>query len=113
MNIITELNPVINTLKESEKLDYIRKIIDVQQQINDLINENQWLKKEKDRLDRKLEVWNQLKFEDDAYWLKGKSDGMQGPYCPKCYSTEQKLVPMVKHGEECPNCSYSRRKIRL
>ncbi len=113
MNIITELNPVINTLKESEKLDYIRKIIDVQQQITDLINENQWLKKEKDRLDGKLEVWNQLKFEDDAYWLKGKNDGMQGPYCPKCYVTEGKLMPLVKRGEECPNCSYSRRKIRL
>jgi regulator of replication initiation timing len=113
MNIITELNPIINSLNESDKLDTIRKILEVQQRINDLIDENQWLKKEKDKLYRKLEVWNLLKFEDDAYWLKDMKDGLQGPYCPKCYGIEGKLVPLVKNGEQCPNCGYTRRKIRL
>jgi len=113
MNIITELNPVINALKETEKLDYIRKIIEVQQMINDLIDENQWLKKEKDNLYQRLEIRDLLKFDQDAYWLKGRNDGMEGPYCPKCYGVEGKLVPLVKNGEDCPNCGFTRRRIRL
>ncbi len=113
MNIITELNPVINVLKDTERLDYIKKIIEVQQMINDLIEENQELKKEKDELFRKLEVRNLIMFEQDAYWLKGKRDGLEGPYCPKCYGTDGKLVPLVKNGEDCPHCGYTRRKIRL
>lgn len=113
MNIITELNPVINALKESEKLDYIRKIIEIQQMINDLIDENHWLKKEKDRLSEKLKLTNWLKFEQDAYWLKNRGDGLEGPYCPKCYGVEGKLVPLVRNGEDCPNCGFTRKKIRL
>ncbi|MBD3412954.1 MAG: hypothetical protein GF421_00790 [Candidatus Aminicenantes bacterium] len=113
MNIITELNPVINALRDTEKLDYIKKIIEVQQRINDLIDENQGLKKEKENLYQKLEVRNLLMFEQDAYWLRGKRDGLEGPYCPKCYGTDGKLVPLVKKGEDCPNCGYTRRKICL
>ncbi|MBI1929150.1 hypothetical protein HYR99_33505 [Candidatus Poribacteria bacterium] len=71
------------------------------------------LKKEMEDLKEKLKTRDSLEFEDDAYWIKKPDGTKDGPYCSKCYDTEQKTVRMKGGSGErtkktyfCPNCRH-------
>ncbi len=53
---------------------------------------------------------HKIQFEEPFYWVMGNSENVEkeGPYCQKCYDSNQKLVPLDNpyNGSRfvCPEC---------
>ena len=60
----------------------------------ELQEENLQLKEEIKALEQKLETKGKIYFKDGLYWLRkdDDSDNPDGPYCPRCYDVNGKLV---------------------
>lgn len=60
-------------------------------------------------LDAKLKIRENLQWKEPAYWLE-TAVGSDGPFCQKCYDTDQKLVRLQGNGTgwfECKSCKSS------
>ena len=58
-------------------------------------------------MEQKLRVRSKLKWAEPLYWLEGKGTA-DGPFCQKCYDTEDKLVRVQGNGSghyQCMACS--------
>lgn len=54
-------------------------------------------------LEKQLEVRQALEWRDPFYWIKTK-EGTEGPFCQKCYDSEQKLVRLLDQADNCYEC---------
>ncbi len=104
MTILDALKTVGRTLKESGKIDEYQKIIDLQGQIQDLIQENWELKCQVKEFEEKWSIKEDLEFRENAYWRKSG----EGPFCMPCWDDKKKLMRMAgsKGHFHCPTCQY-------
>ena len=88
-------------------IELYRKILDLQGEAMELVEENSGLKKEIESVKEKLQLKESLKFERNAYWTDG-AGGKDGPFCSKCWDVEKLLVRMLSTSDpgyvECPKC---------
>lgn len=103
----------------SKLLEIIRDP-DLKIKINDLYGENIKLKEENytlrkrlDELEERVNVKSRLVHEGNHYFLT-EGDKRQGPYCTKCWDSDNKLIRLHKGGHHnglqyfsCPNCKTS------
>lgn len=76
-----------------------------------LKDENQTLKKQVDKLKDNQAISSNLVHEDNHYFLLKKDKDKDGPFCTKCWDSDNKLIRLHKinenYGQEyfqCPNC---------
>lgn len=98
------LKRIGKTLQEAGKIDEYQKIIDLQGQIQELIQENWELKRQVQELEEKWSIQEDLEFRENAYWKKSGD----GPFCVPCWDKDKTLMRLTgKPGEySCHVCKY-------
>jgi len=83
--------------------ELISALADAKIEVTDIQQELQKKDAEITVLKEKLNVRGQLKFERPYYW---RIDGSQkdGPFCQKCYDSDQKLIRLQANGVGCWEC---------
>ncbi len=116
MSIIDDVKSVAKTIQQIDNIELYQKILNLQAEILALVEENNDLKKEVNSLKEKLRVRESLLFEQDAYWIKKSDNKRDGPFCSKCWDTQQQLVRLIFCGNReysrCPTCAIAIKIIR-
>jgi regulator of replication initiation timing len=103
MGILDEVKSIASTIQKIDNIELYRKILDLQAEITELVQENHGLRRKIADLEQTLAIADELRFERQAYWR-----GTDGPYCTNCWDNRQRLVRMLKCGNpafsECPTC---------
>lgn len=111
MGVLDEVKSIAKTVQQIDNIELYRKILDLQAQIMDLLEDNSKLKEEITDLKKKLSIQQGLVFQDDAYWLPKSGTGQEGPFCSNCWDVRNQLVRMHfcsnREYSECPTCKKS------
>lgn len=52
------------------------------------------------RLIKTKEIQGTIKYESPYYWISGSGSDRDGPFCQKCYDTEQALIRLQNNGSQ-------------
>jgi len=98
MGIIENAKDAVKLVQKIDNIELYRKILDLQAEAFELIEQSK-LKDEKiDKLKKALKVKGKMVCKDSAYYLtddKGKI--IDGPFCTKCFDTDQDTIRIVAH----------------
>ena len=92
MDIIGNIKNVAKTIQQIDNIELYSKILNVQQEAMDLVDENRKLKDDVRELKDSLKVKEELIFERSCYWIKGEKK--DGPFCTRCWDVDKNLVRM-------------------
>ncbi len=110
MAVFDELKSIASVLREADKIEQFRQILDVQEKLLEMQKRIADLEQENAQLKNKLETQENLIFERNSYWIK-KGNLSDGPFCSRCWDDEKKTVRMQPRGNpayySCPNCDNS------
>jgi hypothetical protein len=114
MSLSNSIKEIKNLAVGMENLQLISKLIDLQAQAYEILDENRELRLELERIKRQEETANDLEYLADFYYKK--SDG-SGPYCPVCWDANKLLVNVpifetsIRWVGTCRNCKASNLKV--
>lgn len=106
MSIIDNIKSLASVLQKADNIELYRKILDLQVEAMDLVEQNNNLKQEIRELKEKQNVQNGLVFKRNKYWIS-EEQALKGPYCTRCWDVEKLLVNLkdIRNGYyDCPNC---------
>jgi len=115
MSIIDDIKSVAKTIQQADNIELYQKILDVQAKALEVVEENSKLREENKELKEKLKIKENLKNENNAYWIEadGKKDG---PFCSCCWDVDKNLVRLHPCGNpsfyNCPNCKSGSIKVK-
>lgn len=95
MSVIDTMKEVAGLIQKMDNLDLMRRVVELQEQVFELVNENRTLKE-------RLATREQVTFSKNAYWK-----GTDGPFCSRCLDGEGVLVRLhLQKGYKphCPKC---------
>ena len=78
----------------------------IREELLKIQDENHGLKSKVKELEEKLKEKNKLKYIKPSYWLR-EGENKDGPFCQKCYDTDEKLVRLQGGNNDtwhCHNC---------
>ncbi|MCP2604536.1 hypothetical protein NLC29_00065 [Candidatus Aminicenantes bacterium AH-873-B07] len=105
MSIIDEIKSIAKTIQQIDNISLYQKILNLQADIMELLEQNNKLKEENKDLKEKLKIKDSLKFENDVYWTVDKQGKIKdGPFCSRCWDVKNLLVHLLF----CPNPLYSK-----
>lgn len=108
MSIIEDAKSVVKLVQQIDNIELYGKILDLQGQIFELVDQNRKLKVDIDSLQEKLKTKAALKFEHNAYWKILQDGSREGPFCSRCWDVASNVVRMLQEPgsqyHECPNC---------
>lgn len=108
MSIIEEAKAVAKLIQQIDNVELYQKILNLQAEIMDLVEENRKLKEEIRSLEDSLKIKESLKFQHNAYWRDLSDDKTEGPFCSKCWDKDKDLVRMISmpndQYSQCPDC---------
>lgn len=109
MAIFDELKSVASTLREADKIEQYRQILDIQQKLLEMQNHIFDLEKENRELKEAINKKKKLIHRAEVYFLiEGTKE--EGPFCANCYDAQGKLMHMIAWNadeKQCPNCKLS------
>lgn len=94
---------VSNLVKEIGDIELNRKIIDLQTEVYELIEENHRLKAMNEELLNVKKIEGNLIFKSNVYYLKNGTEE-KGPYCSTCWDKDKKLINMHENSYELYYC---------
>lgn len=98
MGIVENAKDAVKLVQKIGNIELYRKILDLQSEAIELIEQSK-LKDEKiTKLKNALKVKGKMVCKDSAYYLtddKGKI--VDGPFCTKCFDTDQDIIRIVAH----------------
>lgn len=106
MGIVAELREAADVAREIDNLDLYRRILDLQGEVQELIQENRDLREKIRRLEEAQEFEGKLEFDQGVYW-KQTEDGKEGPFCTRCWDSEEGRIRLHDYGRsrfKCPAC---------
>lgn len=110
MGMIENAKSLGKLVQQLGNLDAYQKIVELQSDMLELLDENLRLKEEAAELKQSIELQESVKFEFDAYWIirQGDQDD-DGPFCSCCWDVRRQLVRLQQRafGMECPACKFS------
>ena len=89
MGIYDTLKSTAIVLREADKIEQYRQILDAMEKLLEMQNKLSELEQENKSLKEKLKVKDDLTVSNDAYWLKSNKDG---PFCKGCWDDNNKLI---------------------
>jgi len=110
MAIFDELRSIGKVLQEAGKIEQYQQILEAQKELLEMQKEIQKLEKENRGLKEKLEIKENLEYDDknNVYWSKKGGEEKDGPFCSRCWDVDKKLVRLHPTGIEgsliCPQC---------
>lgn len=108
MSIYDGLKDAAGILKEAGKIEQYRQILEAQEKMLEMQKRIYDLETENADLENKLNIKTALYFENNVYWKSGNPK--EGPFCSRCWDSEQKLIRMHTHGpsyHKCLNCGHA------
>jgi Zn finger protein HypA/HybF involved in hydrogenase expression len=101
MGIYETLKSTASVLREADKIEQYRQILDAMQNLLEMQNKLSKLEQENESLKEKLKIKEAgLTLSNNAYWLKSNKDG---PFCTRCWDKNNELI-RLKKDYECPEC---------
>ena len=109
MSMIDGLKTAGKVLHEAGKIEQYEQILDAQQKMLEMQSNIADLIEENKRLKQKLELQTSLSFENNAYWSV-TDEKKDGPFCSRCWDVDKntvRLTPGVNNRSfsTCPGCS--------
>lgn len=107
MSIIDDIKSIAKTIQQADNIELYQKILNVQAEALEVVEQNNKLRDENHELKEKLKIKENLKHERNSYWIEsdGKNDG---PFCSRCWDVDKNLVRLHPCGNpayyDCPNC---------
>ena len=114
MGIIENLKTAVGLAKKIGSIEVQQKLIDVQGEALDLIDENRTLKERVAALAGELKTKKSLQFRNNFYWTMSDEGHEKGPFCSHCYDSGRNLIHLhaINNGQEfgCPACGLVRNR---
>ncbi len=107
MSIVDQLKDVAELIRKMDNIELFQKILDLQTSAMALQEENRELKERVRQLEEKSRVQASLVYRNNLYWKRDETGKEEGPYCPRCWEADGKLVHLRVNGDEgafCLNC---------
>lgn len=95
MSILDDLKSVVTTIQKIDNIELYRQILNLQQEVLSLVSENVELKATLSAANEQLARKQTLRFEYNAYWAGETLETSDGPFCAKCWDTNEQLVRML------------------
>ena len=108
MAIFDELKSIGKILQEAGKIEQYQQILDALQKLLEMQNKISELEAEKRDLREKLDIKENLKYENNTYWIY-RDDKKDGPFCSRCWDVSKNLVRIKQSISNsafhaCPEC---------
>ena len=84
MGLVENIKETAKLIQKIDNLDLYKRILDLQSEVMELVDENRRLKEE-------LRVNTELTFDKNAYWI-GTGKPREGPFCSCCWDGSGKLI---------------------
>jgi hypothetical protein len=106
MGIYETLKSTASVLREADKIEQYRQILDAMEKLLELQNKLTELGKECKLLKEKLKIKDDLTVSNNGYWLKSNKDG---PFCTRCWDKNKDLIRLKNENPyyKCPECANS------
>jgi len=112
MGIIENAKEAVKLVKQIDNIDLYRRILDLQGEAIELIEE---LKKKEEiiaQLKGALDLKGKLVCKDSAYYIADESGKItDGPFCTKCFDVDHLKCRLIADNKEpqviCPKCKVS------
>ena len=103
MGIYETLKSTAAVLREADKIEQYKQILDVIEKLLEMQTQLANLGAENKSLKDKLKIKDDLKYSNNAYWLNTNNDG---PFCTRCWDKNNELIRMKDDSAyyECPEC---------
>ncbi len=112
MGIIENLKTAVGLAKKIGSIELQQKLIDVQGEALDLIDENRTLREQVAALAGELKTKKSLQFRNNFCWATTDDGHEEGPLCSHCYDSGKKLIHLhsIDNGQAfgCPACGLVR-----
>lgn len=113
MGIIENLKTAVGLAKKIGSIEVQQKLIDVQGEALDLIDENRTLRERVSALAGELKTKKSLQFRNTFYWATTDEGDEEGPFCSHCYDSGRNLIHLhpINNGRYfgCPACGLVRK----
>lgn len=103
MGVIETVKDVGVLVQKLDNMDLVKRLVEQQEQVYEVVAENRDLKETNHWLREKLSTREQLAFRKNAYW---RSE--EGPFCSRCWDSDGQLIRLhTRKGWDpnCPKCS--------
>jgi len=110
MAIFDELKSIGKILQEAGKIEQYKQILEAQKELLEMEKRIQDLEKENRKLKEKLEIKENLEYDNknSVYWIKKEGMEKDGPFCSRCWDVDKKLVRLhptaIEGSLACPQC---------
>jgi len=108
MVIFDELKSVGKVLQEAGKIEQYKQILETQQELLEMQKKISDLEEENKELKGKLQIKENIYFENNACWFKKDDGSKDGPFCTRCWDKNKDLIrirPSVGPAFAiCPEC---------
>ena len=97
-------------LGQVSNIEVQKKMIELQADAMELLEEHRSLKDENAELRRQLKTRESLRFRNNFYWSAGDDGNEEGPFCSACSDDRGKLVHLHEFESNfgCPSCGLVR-----
>ncbi|MCF6466361.1 hypothetical protein [Clostridium sp. Cult2] len=93
MSIYDAIKDAVNIAQKADNIELYRILLDVQKQSSDLLEENNSLKKQIDKLIDDSHIDKTLIFKHNCYY-KEDDKNFEKPFCTNCWDNNRKLIRM-------------------
>lgn len=113
MGIYEAVKDGVKLVQQSDNVELMKVLMNIQTQAYDLLNENQRLKEEILELKNMNKKAENIYLKGDAYFLKSENGKDDGPFCTRCWDKDKLLIRCRVYTEAytealkccCPECN--------
>ncbi|MDD4594715.1 MAG: hypothetical protein PHY33_06360 [Methanobacteriaceae archaeon] len=92
MSLYEGIKDVASIVQKADNIELYEKLLDLQRDALDILDENKSLKERIRELENNLNIEEKLLFKDNAYYLEQKDKEPDGPFCSVCWDRDKKLI---------------------
>lgn len=98
MGIIENAKDAVKLVQKIDNIELYRKILDLQSEAIELIEQSKLKDERITKLKNALRAKGKMVCKDSAYYLTDdKGEIIDGPFCTKCFDTDQDTIRIVAH----------------
>ncbi|HEY3215802.1 MAG TPA: hypothetical protein VGK93_04860 [Candidatus Eisenbacteria bacterium] len=106
MDLLERITEVVRIAEQLRDVELKRKLTDVQIECVELAQENARLRAKVGQLETAATASHEMVFRDNLYWMRHSDGTEEGPFCPKCWGGDGKVVPLMHQTHwYCAVCS--------
>ncbi len=94
MGLYDNIKDVASLIQKADNLELYSKILNVQKEAMDLLEENRNLRNKIYELQEKNKLKDSVEYIEDAYYVKKEDGTYDGPFCRVCWDKDENLIRM-------------------